>query len=251
MGITRRTLLGGLTASAATPFVGFAQSLNTQHEAFADPVLEAIAQEMLRLNVQLRHDIDTAVPHAGRYREFASLNRILDATMTAHDLKRHLRRVDTDEGRFPSTADHVAKGLTKRGFPISGDELMQHQQNNATRFLDLHVAKRDARQLIVSGHLFLQTAVVADSLAASLEQAFGERGIAFREGLNSPPARARLHTVQGDRLNRARACEAAGRWGFLLGFTGVGLALIPELALLGLIYAGAAVIFDGYVVFGC
>jgi hypothetical protein len=250
MGITRRTLLGGLTASAATPFVGFAQSLTTEHEAFADPVLEAIGQEMLRLNVQLRHDIDTAVPHPGRYREFASLNRILDATMTAHDLKKHLRRVDTDEDRFPSTADYVAKGLTKRGFPISGDELMQHQQNNATRFLDLHVAKRDAKQLIVSGQLFLETAVVADSLAASLEQALGQRGIAFREGLNSPPARARLHTVQ-DRLNRARSCEAAARWGFLLGFTGVGLALIPELALLGLIYAGAAVIFDGYAVFGC
>jgi len=40
-------------------------------------------------------------------------------------------------------------------------------------------------------------------------------------------------------------------WGFLLGLTGFGRAFIPEFALLGLIYAGAAVIFDGYAVFGC
>jgi len=231
--LTRRSLL----ATGATSVVGLTIGPPTAAAPAGDLVLETVTTELCAMFQ--RALVTPTDPE--RLRSIASAFRVLDAVLEAHDLKRHQRRarVPVIDG---AAADHLARRLRARGFPVTGDALLRRHLDARARGLDVDALDRQAATLVTSPRLGLDTAALFDAIAAS-----GPTGVRWRSPREG-----------GGVLRPASSWNACGWfrsyggvWGFLLGGVGFAFAFMPGfgLAEVGLVYAGAALFFDGATVY--
>jgi hypothetical protein len=201
-----------------------------------DPVVEVITAQLL--DAFQRGSKDPLNPEL--LRSIASSFRVLDAVTDAHDLKRHLKRMRTvtpDGGM----AERLAGRLRSHGMAVTGDDLLRRHFEARGRGIDVDGITQQLPSFVASGQLIPATALLIEAMADT-KGTLG--GVAFRERLRGPAANLSLRQTMPSLCGWGS--KYAGRWGFLFGSVAFGFLFIPELAVVGGIYAGLSWFFDGY-----
>jgi hypothetical protein len=197
------------------------------------------------INVELSAMLQRVMKDPGNeelLRSIASDFRVLDAVSTAHDLKKHMRKVRaiTVDG---AVTEHAAKQLQKHGFKVTGDELLRKHLDARGRGIDVDAATSQAVSTVTSGQSLQQIAMLFDATANTpgASGAVGAGGVKFREGLRGPEFDLHLRKT----MPNLCGWHYWSTWGFMLGYTGFLLSLVPPLEPLAFVYGGVSLFFDG------